>query len=161
MSNVNLAVLPEELHNLDLTTLKKLLLCETNIENFAPKIRQANKKRVKELLEHKSVISVESTIEDALNRLKDPEMLVLTFEDLKYLLEYYDTAYANWHAGYGLPKKLVGCSDLLVMTYEVSSPNSGEYLQDYCLLGIKENGYYSPSHLIENQIHIDCIWMLH
>eukprot|EP00826_Nyctotherus_ovalis_P010003 TRINITY_DN12653_c0_g3_i1.p2 TRINITY_DN12653_c0_g3~~TRINITY_DN12653_c0_g3_i1.p2 ORF type:complete len:145 (-),score=12.42 TRINITY_DN12653_c0_g3_i1:731-1165(-) len=138
---------------------KKSLLGEPNIEVSAPKLRRGNRKRQKELLAHRSSSLVESTIEDALKKLKDPEVLTLSLEDLEYLLDYFDTSHANWHVLRGLPKKLASYKDLLVMTYELDESGL-EYLQDYCLLGIKEDGYEFIDYSIGSQIHIDCVWTL-
>lgn len=128
------------MYSQDLLAWKKSLLGEPNIEAFAPKLRRGNRKRQKELLAHKPSSSVESTVDDALKKLKDPEVLILSLEDLECLLDYFDTSHANWHVLRGLPKRLAPYKDLLVMTYELDESGL-EFLQDYCLLGVKEDGY--------------------
>eukprot|EP00826_Nyctotherus_ovalis_P023254 TRINITY_DN17889_c0_g1_i1.p1 TRINITY_DN17889_c0_g1~~TRINITY_DN17889_c0_g1_i1.p1 ORF type:complete len:158 (+),score=11.24 TRINITY_DN17889_c0_g1_i1:341-814(+) len=154
MSNANLVIIPE-IKNLNKQILNKSLIVEEPVVS----LKQPSKQRLKNLLDHKplSNSSHKTAFDDAINKLKSPDVLLLSVEDLSFILDYYDTSLTDWHIDRGLPKELASSKDLIVLTHENPLPGINKHLQDFCTLGLNENGYCTLTQL-ENRMHTAFTW---
>ncbi len=151
-SAANLVILPQEFRGLDTAGWTNVLLgCEPASSSPPPPHRGKARKRAKELLAgpHASAESaadrMQTELEAAATRLEDPAVDLLGADDLNEVLEFFDSAYADWHTARGLPKQFGSQMDVLAITQRNRAASQHDYFQEFSLLGLKESGYHTDS----------------
>jgi len=145
---MNIVILPERYQTLTTQGWTNVLLGNQIFEDpFSKNGKQNVKKRILDIMSKTNNAqnhqgNTKNTIEDAIKRIQEPNMLIITLENLKELLEFFESGTMEWHTMRGLPKELIGKKDVMSFAQKNQIPGYYEYFIEYCVFGLKENGYF-------------------